>query len=260
MALTAAGAKDYRGRYYYEKFKVLPGTPQSATFFRKLQESYLQGLMWCLAYYVKGCISWTWYFPYHYGPMLQDMTDLPAVSRHIQFDIGQPFRPFQQLLGCLPPPSKALLPRIYQYLMVNEDSPILEFYPLDFGIDQDGKKNPWEAVVLLDFIDERRLMAAEAQFCREELLSTEEKARNTFGKVLSVCLAVCMSGFFHIPPTQPIVISRLPVYPSSTQTRPINLPQYPLRTIIHHHTMTARCCRSCTIPTRRKPTSRATPR
>ena len=184
--LPAAGAKDYRGRYYYEKFKVLPGTPQSATFFQKLQESYLQGLMWCLAYYIKGCISWTWYFPYHYGPMLQDMTDLLAVSSHIHFDIGQPFRPFQQLLGCLPPPSKALLPRIYQFLMISDDSPILEYYPLDFGIDQDGKKNPWEAVVLLDFIDERRLMAAEAQHCREELLSTEEKARNTFGKVPSV--------------------------------------------------------------------------
>ena len=130
--------------------------------------------------------------------MLQDMTDLLAVSSHIQFDIGQPFRPFQQLLGCLPPPSKALLPRVYQFLMISDDSPILEYYPLDFGIDQDGKKNPWEAVVLLDFIDERRLMAAEAQFCREELLSTEEKARNTFGKVLSA---------FRIPLTWPMVIS-----------------------------------------------------
>ena len=64
-------AKDFHGRYYYEKFKVLPGTQATRTFFGKLKECYLQGLMWCLAYYVKGCISWTWYFPYHYGPMLQ---------------------------------------------------------------------------------------------------------------------------------------------------------------------------------------------
>ena len=64
-------AKDFKGRYYYEKFKILPGTNASRLFFSKLKESYLQGLMWCLAYYVKGCISWTWYFPYHYGPMLQ---------------------------------------------------------------------------------------------------------------------------------------------------------------------------------------------
>lgn len=63
-------AKDFRGRYYYEKFKVLPGRT-CEVLLGKLGESYLQGLMWCLAYYVKGCISWTWYFPYHYGPLLQ---------------------------------------------------------------------------------------------------------------------------------------------------------------------------------------------
>lgn len=64
-------AKDYRGRYYYEKFKILPGSTKSVKFFSELKEAYLGGLMWCLAYYVKGCISWTWYFPYHYGILLQ---------------------------------------------------------------------------------------------------------------------------------------------------------------------------------------------
>lgn len=67
-------SKDFKGRYYYEKFKVLPGARATEVFFGKLRESYLQGLMWCLAYYVKGCISWTWYFPFHYGPLLQVKT------------------------------------------------------------------------------------------------------------------------------------------------------------------------------------------
>ena len=49
----------------------LPLPPPPPLSLRQLRASYLQGLMWCLAYYVKGCISWTWYFPYHYGPMLQ---------------------------------------------------------------------------------------------------------------------------------------------------------------------------------------------
>ena len=30
------GAKDYRGRYYYEKFKVLPGGPAGDAFFDKV--------------------------------------------------------------------------------------------------------------------------------------------------------------------------------------------------------------------------------
>lgn len=38
--------------------------------------------------------------------------------------------------------------------MVNEDSPILEFYPDTFDTDLNGKQHEWEAVVLIPFIDE----------------------------------------------------------------------------------------------------------
>ena len=38
--------------------------------------------------------------------------------------------------------------------MVNEDSPILEFYPDTFETDLNGKQHEWEAVVLIPFIDE----------------------------------------------------------------------------------------------------------
>ena len=62
------------------------------------------------------------------------MVDLNNVSAKITFEIGQPFFPFQQLLGCLPPASRTMLPRAYQWLMVAPESPVLHFYPLDFGI------------------------------------------------------------------------------------------------------------------------------
>ena len=52
-------------------------------------------------------------------------------------------------------------------------------------IKQDGKKNPWEAVVLLPFIDEKRLLASEAQFCPADKLTADERARNAFGNVLT---------------------------------------------------------------------------
>lgn len=177
-------SKDFKGRYYFEKFKVvMSSTGQGQMFLSKLMESYLEGLMWCLAYYVKGCISWTWYYPYHYGPMLQDMTNLSVIASRIHFNLGQPFKPFQQLLGCLPPASKNLLPKMYQVLMVGPDSPVIEFYPTEFSVDQDGKKNPWESVVLLPFIDEVRLKAAEAKFCNPSLLSPAEILRNSFGTI-----------------------------------------------------------------------------
>ena len=45
--------------------------------------------MWCLAYYIKGCISWTWYYPYNYGPMLIDMVELEEKRSNIVFDLGK---------------------------------------------------------------------------------------------------------------------------------------------------------------------------
>lgn len=185
LFLQSSTSKDYRGRYYFEKFKIIPGTSKrSVTVMNTLMECYLQGLIWCLAYYVKGCISWTWYFPFHYGPMLQDMTSLGEIASRISFSLGAPFKPFQQLLGCLPPASKNMLPRSYQWLMINATSPLIQFYPIQFNIDMNGKRNPWEAVVLLPFIDERILLSTEAEMCPESSLNSEEIARNTFGKVL----------------------------------------------------------------------------
>ena len=177
--------KDYRGRYYYEKFKLVADSDAGRAFLGELRHHYLQGLMWVLAYYIKGCVSWTWYYPYHYGPMLKDMTGIAQLSEGIHFELGQPFLPFQQLLGCLPPASAKLLPRPYQWIMTSDDSPVKEFYPIDFGVDQDGKKNPWEAVVLLDFIDEKRLVAAEAEHCPATKLTRTELGRNVFGAVLT---------------------------------------------------------------------------
>lgn len=173
--------KDHRSRYYFDKFHVIPNTLDFNTLMEDLKVSYLQGLIWCLAYYVKGCVSWNWFFPFHYGPLLQDMTRLTLIARKISFSIGQPFRPFQQLLGCLPPASAALVPKPYGWLMTSPQSPLLPFYPHSFDIDADGKKNAWEAVVKLPFIDEGLLFQAEAEHCPVIKLTMNEQKRNAFG-------------------------------------------------------------------------------
>lgn len=38
--------------------------------------------------------------------------------------------------------------------MTEKTSPIIDFYPTEFETDLNGKKNDWEAVVLIKFIDE----------------------------------------------------------------------------------------------------------
>ena len=62
-----AGEKDFKGRYYYEKLKL---TPVDIAEHMKLRKAYMEGLMWCLAYYYRGCISWGWFYPYHYGKFM----------------------------------------------------------------------------------------------------------------------------------------------------------------------------------------------
>lgn len=62
--VSKPGQKDFKGRYYFEKLKM---TPADIDEHMALRKSYIEGLLWCLAYYYRGCISWGWFYPYHYG-------------------------------------------------------------------------------------------------------------------------------------------------------------------------------------------------
>jgi 5'-3' exoribonuclease 1 len=172
--------KDFKGRYYFEKLKL---TPASVIEHTALRKAYIEGLMWCLGYYFKGCISWGWFFPFHYGPMISDLKELPELFKNITFELGEPLFPFEQLMGCLPPASAALVPKALRSLMMSPESPIIHFYPQTFEIDMNGKKNPWEGVNILPFIDVKLLKETMSSHCPLSSLTSEERRRNSFGNV-----------------------------------------------------------------------------
>lgn len=143
-------------------------------------EEYVRAIQWILLYYFEGVPSWSWFYPHHYAPFISDVTDFKDMD--IKFEMGSPFLPFQQLMAVLPAASKELLPEPYQKLMTQDISPVIDFYPVDFQTDLNGKQQEWEAVVLIPFIDEARLL--EAMKLVENQLSPSEKKRNAHGPCL----------------------------------------------------------------------------
>ncbi|CAO2633948.1 5'-3' exoribonuclease 1 [Lemmus lemmus] len=169
--------RQYKRTYYMTKMGV---DVVSDEFLADQAACYVQAIQWILHYYYHGVQSWSWYYPYHYAPFLSDIRNISALKIH--FELGKPFKPFEQLLAVLPAASKNLLPTCYQHLMTSEDSPIIEYYPPDFKTDLNGKQQEWEAVVLIPFIDEKRLLEA-METCNHSL-KKEERKRNQHSECL----------------------------------------------------------------------------
>lgn len=81
-----------------------------AQVFREQAECYVRAIQWNLHYYYDGCVSWSWYYPHHFAPWITDIRDFCNMS--MNFELSQPFMPFEQLLAVLPAASKELLPPV----------------------------------------------------------------------------------------------------------------------------------------------------
>ncbi|KAF8055536.1 exonuclease II, partial [Lyophyllum atratum] len=167
---------EWKRAYYRGKLEISYDDPKEMG---DLAFRYVEGLQWVMHYYYSGVASWGWFYNYHYAPRISDLRNVDAMK--FDFDLGRPFKPYEQLMGVLPVASKEHIPQAYQAgdLMYNPDSSILDFYPLEFEQDLNGKKQDWEAIVKIPFIEEERLLKAMSS--REHRLTPEEKQRNSYG-------------------------------------------------------------------------------
>ena len=165
------GVAGWKDRYYQSKLGLPRGDPSARAV---VVGHYVKGLCWVLMYYYQGvqvrsiqttpCVlpiemrasrpvtyahapyaqDWGWYYPYHYAPCASDLVNLSDFAGG-QFEIGSPFSPFEQLMAVFPPASSHALPKSYAAMMVDAHSPIIDFYPIDFRNDLNGKKFSWQA-------------------------------------------------------------------------------------------------------------------
>lgn len=191
---------DWKDKYYKSKLNF---SIKDTDKLIEMTEHYVEGLQWVLYYYYQGVPSWNWYYRYHYSPRISDITvgleELLRRGKPINFEQSKPFKPFEQLMAVLPARSRNLMPVVYRPLMTEETSPIINFYPHEVEVDMNGKTATWEAVVLLDFVDENKLLEALKPI--EAKLSPEETKRNSFGNAIS---------FIHNPQIDHVYPSPLP--------------------------------------------------
>ena len=173
------GLQAWKDTYYREKLGLKIG---EAAPLGEIRQAYFDGLNWVLRYYYRGVASWTWYYPYHYAPMASDLcAGMGGLTS--EFDYGEPFKPFEQLMAVQPPSSSKLLPEPFRHFMEDPQSPLAEFFPEDIKVDFEGKRNDWEGVVLLPFLDADRLKAAVASV-EPSQLTAGQIARNVPGNLI----------------------------------------------------------------------------
>ena len=114
----------------------------------------------------------------------------------MKFELAQPFKPYEQLMSVFPAAryeisslrscskltllfSRQHIPDVFHHLMLEEESPIIDFYPTTFEIDMNGKKMAWQGVALLPFIDQNRLL--EAMAVDYPKLTEDQVRRNAWG-------------------------------------------------------------------------------
>eukprot|EP00667_Euglena_gracilis_P002269 EG_transcript_2268 len=231
----AYGSRGWCRRYYTHKFKAVSDSDLYRVRWAASSD-YADGLGWVMQYYHSGCPSWGWYYPHAHAPLAVDLCAFLRTGppRPPRFRLGEPFRPFQQLVAVLPPQSAHALPAPLRPLMQDPKSPLAHFFPAKWKIDFTHKFWKWQGHVLLPIMDERQLRAALGTVLRTATLTPEEAHRNRLAQhpLLAVHagspVGACLQPHGRRPPPQAPTTSLTAVgYPWGAVTA--EFPRQPLR-------------------------------
>jgi len=107
-------------------------------YLRKVCQNYIEALIFNMEYYLFTSPAWRWHYRFRCAPCISDLLQYiksVPTALDVNLDKSTPYTPLQQLFMILPPQSKSYLPKKYGDLMVNECSPLIQYFPTDFELD-----------------------------------------------------------------------------------------------------------------------------
>ena len=143
---------NWQHRYYDKLFNI----EYDKNLIKNICINYLEGLEWTFKYYNTGCPDWTWYYKYHYPPLLEDLVKyIPTFNTTLIEDKNTyPIHEYTQLSYVLPKNSLNLLPIKIQHFLTknypdlhNDNCNILWYFCRYF----------WESHIDLPHIDIKKL-------------------------------------------------------------------------------------------------------
>lgn len=165
-------------KYFYNISKE--NMKEYLDFRMKIVKNYLESLMFTLKYYFQGCPSWNWHYKFRTAPLLHDvyyaLNNNIIDMNNLDFTLGVPYTPFQQLMLIFPPQMDFLVPSILRPIMNDDKLLCTQFYPTDFKLDVlIGIKQEYSEALLPE-IDEELLLSTVKKY--EAKLNEVEKSRN----------------------------------------------------------------------------------
>ncbi len=140
-------------------------------------KNYLEGLEWVTQYYFLGCPSWTWQYKFSHAPFVSDLYFyLKNNFFEVKFKKDSPLSPCMQLLSVLPPACHKELPKNYQHLVLDKNSPIKDMFPEseDIKTDYIYKELLWQCVPMIPYLNVDRIK----EECSKYKLSKNEEVLN----------------------------------------------------------------------------------
>lgn len=137
--------KVWKGQYYKYFFDA---TEQE--YIALIVNEYVKSLVWTLKYYFGEISSWDWYYHFRVAPFPSDIMLYLQDNTKFEFEKNtQPVSSEQQLAIIMPPTKASMLKKSNQKFLLSKESPIIQYYPMQFELDVlDGGKYIYSEAIL----------------------------------------------------------------------------------------------------------------